>query len=80
MPGRSNANNDVNAPLDIVIRNTCANVAITQIKVHNLQIEVQELRKELRALVRFLLRDDPIVASTISPDELATINHAYDKK
>lgn len=35
------------AQLDAVIRNTCANVAIVLTKVHNLQVEVGELRKEI---------------------------------
>lgn len=35
------------AKLDIVIRNTCANVSIVLTKVHNLQVEVSQLRAEL---------------------------------
>lgn len=49
-----------NTPLDIIIRNTCANVAILLTKVHNLQVEVQELRTEqakLRSVVLTLLAD-----------------------
>jgi hypothetical protein len=38
------------AQLDLVIRNTCANVAIVLTKVHNMQLELQESRKELREL------------------------------
>lgn len=48
------------AQLDVVIRNTCANVAIILTRVHNLQVELNELREEhkkLRAVVCTLLSD-----------------------
>lgn len=49
------------APLDIVIRNTCANVAIILVRTQNLQVEIQELRKETKALrsVVLALLGDP---------------------
>jgi hypothetical protein len=49
-----------NTPLDVIIRNTCANVAILLTKTHNLQVEVSQLRAEqakLRSVVLTLLAD-----------------------
>lgn len=43
-------------PLDIQIRNTTKNVAILLAKVHNLQIEVKELRDENRRFAEAVIR------------------------
>jgi hypothetical protein len=45
-----------NAPLDVQIRNTTANVAIALIKIHNIQVEVQELRAEFRLMTEQIKR------------------------
>lgn len=43
-------------PLDVQIRNTTKNVAILLTKVHNLQVEVKELRSENRRFAEAVIR------------------------
>lgn len=44
------------APLDIQIRNTTANIAVILIKLHNIQVDLSAMRKENKELREQIVR------------------------
>lgn len=87
------ATTDPSTPLDLVIRNTCASVAIVLVRVHNLQVEVAALGKQIQELrsensrvldaLRAVLdvpKTDERLQEALRQDTRKTVSHAYDKK
>jgi hypothetical protein len=68
---------------DLVIRQTFEKVSALFLKVHNLQIEVQELRSEQAALARLVLSalavTDASTATAVDYETLKQVSHRYKK-